>query len=107
MPKLAALASAADNICFASSRVRLVYVRGISPHINTDRFVTEFARPSSAPPCLIYVNLMASAFSPSSNMRRNSREASMALTPSGVNFPDHSTREPFPLAACWTRRVAR
>ena len=33
MPKLAALASAAANICFASSSVRLVYVRGISPHL--------------------------------------------------------------------------
>src|SRR5215813_10165840 len=31
MPKLAALASAADNICFASSSARLVYVRGMSP----------------------------------------------------------------------------
>src|SRR5215471_1239442 len=39
MPKLAALASAADNICFASSSVRLAYVRGISPHLNTDRFI--------------------------------------------------------------------
>src|SRR5262249_36739500 len=29
MPKLAALVSAADNICFASWSVRLVYVRGI------------------------------------------------------------------------------
>src|SRR5215831_16526447 len=37
MPKLAALASAADNICFASSSVRLVYVRGISPHLTMDR----------------------------------------------------------------------
>src|SRR5262249_19341508 len=37
MPRLAALASAADNICFASSSVRLAYVRGMSPHLNTDR----------------------------------------------------------------------
>src|SRR5262249_3900271 len=36
MPKLAALASAANNICFASSSVRLVYVRGMSPHLNMD-----------------------------------------------------------------------
>src|SRR5262249_49092418 len=35
MPKLAALASAADNICLASSSVRLAYVRGMSPHLNT------------------------------------------------------------------------
>src|SRR5215510_8681318 len=42
MPKLAALASAADNICCASSSVRLVYVRGISPHLNMDRI---FKRP--------------------------------------------------------------
>src|SRR6516162_8072989 len=31
MPTLTALASAADNICFASSSARLVYVRGMSP----------------------------------------------------------------------------
>src|SRR5262249_44799158 len=37
MPKLAALASAAANICFASSSVRLVYVRGMSPHLNMAR----------------------------------------------------------------------
>src|SRR5262245_10143858 len=37
MPELAALASAAANICFASSSVRLVYVRGMSPHLNMAR----------------------------------------------------------------------
>src|SRR5262249_3323477 len=37
MPKLAALASAAANICFASSSVRLAYVRGMSPHLNMAR----------------------------------------------------------------------
>src|SRR6516164_11612640 len=98
MPKLAAFVSAADNIRFASSSVRLVHVRGIWPQLNVDRFVTDFARPSLAGPSFIYVNLMASAFRPSSKMRRNSREASAALTPSGVNFPDHSTRERFPSA---------
>src|SRR5262249_12702894 len=41
MPKLAALASAADNICFASSSVRLAYVRGMSPYLNTGRIVTS------------------------------------------------------------------
>src|SRR5215510_4882232 len=41
MPKLAALASAADNICFASSSVRLAYVRGMSPHRNTGRILTS------------------------------------------------------------------
>src|SRR5215471_15834453 len=107
MPKLAALASAADNICFASSSVRLVYARGMSPQLNVDRFVTDFVRPSLAGPSFIYENLMASAFRPSSKIRRNSREASAALTPSGVNFPDHSTRERFPSAACWTRRADR
>src|SRR5215510_285644 len=39
MPKRAALTSAADNICFASSSVRLVYVRGISPHLHMDRIL--------------------------------------------------------------------
>src|SRR5262249_37487927 len=39
MPKLAALDSAADNICFASSSVRLAYVRGMSPHLNTGRIL--------------------------------------------------------------------
>src|SRR5262245_6929888 len=37
MPKLAALASAAANICFASSSVRLVYVRGMSPHLKSEQ----------------------------------------------------------------------
>src|SRR5262245_36540528 len=41
MPKLAALASAADNICLASSSVRLAYVRGMSPHLNTCRILTS------------------------------------------------------------------
>src|SRR5262249_4952251 len=41
MPKLAALASAADNICFASSSVRLAYFRGMSPHLNTGRILTS------------------------------------------------------------------
>src|SRR5262245_55941452 len=41
MPKLVALASAAANICFASSSVRLAYVRGMSPHINTGRMLTS------------------------------------------------------------------
>src|SRR5215831_12625218 len=41
MPKLAALPSAADNICFASSSVRLAYVRGMSPHLNTGRILTS------------------------------------------------------------------
>src|SRR5262249_34070223 len=40
MPKLAALASADANICFASSSVRLAYVRGMSPHLNTGRIRT-------------------------------------------------------------------
>src|SRR5215468_10120868 len=39
MPKLAALASPADNICFASSSVRLAYLRGMSPHLNTNRIL--------------------------------------------------------------------
>src|SRR5262249_14329908 len=60
---------------------------------------------TSAGPSFIYVNLMASAFSPSSKMPRTSREASAVLTPSGVNLPDHSTRERFPSAAGWTRSV--
>jgi len=107
MPKLAALASAADNICFASSRVRLVYVRGKRPHLSMDRSVTDIDSPSPAGPPLVSVHLVAIAFSPSSKMRWNSCEASTALTPSGVNFPDHSTRERFPSAACWTRRVDR
>src|SRR5262245_24252517 len=33
-------------------------------------------------------------------MRRNGCEAAAALTPSSLNFPDHSTRERFPSAAC-------
>src|SRR5262245_44186467 len=33
-------------------------------------------------------------------MLRNSREASATLTPSGLNFPDHSTREYFPSTVC-------
>src|SRR5262245_22273451 len=41
MPKLAALASAADNICLASSSVRLAYVRGMSHHLNTGRILTS------------------------------------------------------------------
>src|SRR5262245_65745718 len=41
MPKLAALASAADSICLASSSVRLAYVRGMSPHLNTGRILTS------------------------------------------------------------------
>src|SRR5215469_12088026 len=42
MPRLAALASAADNICFASSSVRLAYVRGMSPpfrHVLSHRYL--------------------------------------------------------------------
>src|SRR5262245_61936379 len=42
MPKLAALASAADNICFASSSVTVSHVRGMSPHLNMHRI---FKRP--------------------------------------------------------------
>src|SRR5215831_6229672 len=41
MPKLAALASAADNICFASSSVTVSHVRGMSPHLNMDRILND------------------------------------------------------------------
>src|SRR6516164_1224599 len=39
MPKLAALVSAADSIRFASSSVRLAYVRGMSRHLNAGRIL--------------------------------------------------------------------
>src|SRR6516225_9954724 len=54
MPRLAALASAADNICFASSSVRLAYVRGMSPHLNTDRILN---RPSLWPGAISLLDL--------------------------------------------------
>src|SRR5258708_7245906 len=50
MPKLAALASAADNICFASWSIRLVYVRGISPHLKWIGFLNDPVIPFLAPP---------------------------------------------------------
>src|SRR5262244_4036379 len=55
MPELAALASAAANICFASSSVRLVYVRGMSPHLNMARsYIAPPFREASFPRVLCH-----------------------------------------------------